>query len=104
MWPPGTRGWTAVSESPSPVLSQASWAQCTCGTCKGRRAPLLASGCPCKECQPGEGIDFGRTHGVRTATRRAELTLLLRKNDKGPLTPAEEARLDELCHQYIYGN
>lgn len=41
---------------------------------------------------------------MRTATRRAELTLLLRKNDRGELTLAEEARLDELCQRYIYGD
>jgi hypothetical protein len=64
----------------------------------------LRDGCPCKECQPGPGIDFDRGAGVRTATRRAELRLLLKKNDEGLLTPAEEDRLDELCHQYLYGN
>ena len=93
-----------MPEAPSPVLSVASWAQCSCTRCAARRALLHASGCPCKECQPGPGIDYGRGIGVRTATRRAELTLLLRKNDRAELTPAEENRLDDLCQQYIYGD
>lgn len=94
-----------MPEAPSPVLSRTSWAQCQCERCAARRlAKSLLSGCPCKECQPGPGIDYGRGTGARTATRRAELTLLLRKNDRGELTPAEENRLDDLCQQYIYGD
>lgn len=93
-----------MSETSSPALSAASWAQCSCTRCAARRARLHASGCPCKECQPGPGIDYDRGIGVRTATRRAEMRLLLKKNDQGTLTPAEETRLDELCHQYLYGN
>lgn len=94
-----------MSETSSPARPAWGPAYCTSSCCAARRAQLEhPDGCPCKECQPGDGIDFGRKHGVRTATRRAELTLLLRKNDRGALTPAEEARLDELCQQYIYGD
>jgi hypothetical protein len=93
-----------MPEQPSPVLEETTWAQCTCKRCVRRRVERsLADGCPCKECQPGSGIDFDRGAGVRTATRRAELKLLLKKNDAGALTPAEEERLDYLCHDYIYG-
>jgi hypothetical protein len=92
-----------MPEQPSPVLEGVSWAQCLCPPCKARRAERShAPGCPCKECQPGEGIDFDRGHGVRTATRRAEMRLLLKKNDQGNLTPAEADRLDELCHLYLH--
>jgi hypothetical protein len=94
-----------MPEQPSPVLESPAWSQCTCKRCKDRRlAAKLLAGCPCKQCQPGDGIDFDRGAGVRTATRRAEMRLLLKKNDAGTLTPAEEDRLDYLCHDYIYGN
>lgn len=78
-----------------------SWAQCTCLQCRVRRVELrLSGGCPCKECQPGEGIDFGRSHGAKTRARNAELAVLLAKPS---LTPEEEVRLDELCHSYLFG-
>lgn len=93
-----------MSETVSPVPAVLPWAQCTCERCTRLRAERsLADGCPCKECQPGPGIDFDHGAGVRTATRRAEMRLLLKKNDAGTLTPAEEDRLDYLCHDYIYG-
>jgi len=94
-----------MPELPSPARPAWGPSYCTSPCCAERRAKLeCPEDCICKECQPGPGIDFDGRVGVRTATRRAELRLLLKKNDQGRLTLAEEARLDELCHQYVFGN
>ena len=89
----------------SESLAEVSWAQCTCKRCEARRREReAASGCPCPECQPGPGIDYIGNGRVRTATRRAEMALLLKKSDRGTLTDAETQRLDGLLHDYLHGN
>lgn len=94
-----------MSETSSPVLPDTSWAQCTCPRCERRRASLsLASGCPCDECQPGEGIDFAKHLSARSHKTRKRMKILLEKNDRGTLTPDEEIELDHVCHDYLFGN
>lgn len=93
-----------MAEAPAPVLSATSWAQCTCKPCETRRrVKQLLSGCPCKECQPGDGIDYARHLSARRYQMRKRLTVLLEKNDRGALTPAEETELDSLCSGYLFG-
>lgn len=93
-----------TSESPSPVLSHTSWAQCTCKRCTARRrVKALLDGCPCKQCQPGPGLDFSWKLSQRGRTQRLRLKVLLAKNDRGELTPDEETELDGMCHDYLFG-
>lgn len=94
-----------MAETSAPARSGTSWAQCTCDRCETRRrVKRLAAGCPCKECQPGEGIDFAKHLSVRRQRDRLRLKELLEKNDRGVLTPAEEAELDDVCSSYLFGN
>lgn len=94
-----------MPETSSPGLAEVSWAQCQCKPCKVRRQEKSrAPGCPCAECQPGPGIDYVGNGRVRTATRRAEMQLLLRKSARDELTDAEADRLDGLLHEYLHGN
>lgn len=60
--------------------------------------------CPCKECQPGPGVDHSARLGARSRYRRQRLKVLLEKNDTGGLDPAEETELDDLCHTYLFGD
>jgi hypothetical protein len=91
-----------MPEQPSPVLDGVSWAQCACKPCKVRRTKENhAAGCPCKECQPGEGIDYGLNRNNRARVRRERMQALLRRDD---LNTDEEQELDELLHLYIHSS
>jgi len=70
---------------------------CGCGC----RPAGCADGCPCKECQPGPGIDF-RTEQIETASRRRKrMQALLRRGDD--LTTVEQLELDDLLSVMIHG-
>jgi hypothetical protein len=89
-----------MPEQPSPVLTGVSWAQCTCKPCKARRAKERPEpGCSCKECQPGEGVDYGLNRNNRAKVRRERLKVLLQRED---LNKTEEQELDDLLHLYIH--
>ena len=91
-----------MAETSSPALEGATWAQCTCKTCAARRQQDSPEpGCPCKECQPGSGIDYGAIRHNVTRRRQARMRVLLQRD---PLTPAEERELDDLLHIYLYSN
>lgn len=71
------------------------WNLCDCGC----RPAGCAPGCPCRECQPGEGIKFrGRNRSLDRA-RQARLTHLLMLENP---TPEQEAEADTLLHRFIY--
>lgn len=69
---------------------------CGCGC---RPAAALSPGCPCKECQPGPGIDHGAWSSSKEKQRRARLSHLLRLEE---LTEAEAGELDGLLHWTIH--
>lgn len=71
---------------------------CGCGC----RPPDVAEpGCPCKECQPGPGVDHEAKRYKVTVMRRKRMQYLLVKD---PLTPDEAEELDGLLHLYLHEN
>lgn len=78
-------------------MSAPAWLAAPCGC--GCRPEGLEPGCPCPECQPGDGIDHEASQGIRerlTRTRMKELLL------KEPLSPEEAEELDGLLHWHIH--
>lgn len=73
-------------------------AQCGCG-CRPESA--TEPGCPCKECQPGPGIDHEGNQGFKERHRRERLRYLLAK-DTDLLTDSEVEELDGLLHWTIH--
>jgi hypothetical protein len=85
-------------------------APCGCGC----RPAGCEPGCPCKQCQPGPGIDFrtGRRSswdpentawGARRsedAQARSRMVLLLERTH---LDPLEQEELDGLLTRYVHG-
>lgn len=80
-------------------MSAPAWlaAQCGCGCRPADAAP----GCPCKECQPGPGIDHMAGRGAKARARNDRLRDLLHRPEED-LTEAETAELDGLLHWYIH--
>lgn len=72
---------------------------CGCGC---RPAAARAPGCPCKECQPGPGIDHERRRHNTVAVRRERLRELLSKQDFRTLTAEEDQELEGLLHLYLH--
>jgi hypothetical protein len=82
------------------ALQEVSWAQCGCKPCAARRRKQgHRPGCPCPECQPGLGIDYGLNRNNRAKARRERMKDLLQRD---LLSPAEEQELEELLHLYTY--
>ncbi len=87
-------------------------AHCSCGC---RKAEATADGCPCKECQPGPGIDYPALRAVRngdigrslspfSGMRARDRTRMNHLLEKDPLTKDEEAELDGLLNVYLHSN
>lgn len=75
----------------------AEWRSAQCG-CGCRPVEATDPGCPCAECQPGEGLSYGHRHNVQVSDRLRMRVLLQRRL----LTPDEEAELDGLLAAYIH--
>ena len=87
-----------MAETASPDLEGPTWAQCTCPRCEARREQESPEpGCPCKECQPGPGLNFESIRWNRVKNRQARLRALLQKDE---LTRREQDELDMLLHLY----
>ena len=72
---------------------------CGCGC----RPAGCAPGCPCKECQPGPGIDYLSRHQGRRRTSRARINHLLRIPD-ADMTGAERDELEDLLTRLVHGS
>lgn len=71
---------------------------CGCGC---RPPGATEQGCPCRECQPGPGVDHTAKRRKVTVMRRGRMQYLLAKD---PLTADEAEELDGLLHLYIHEN
>lgn len=91
--PPEAEGGPAVS-----AQLALEWHLCGCGCRKETCAP----GCPCRECQPGPGIDYGHRRRAVFRSYRRRMDELLRRGDT--LSPAEAEELDQLLLWYLHGS
>lgn len=71
------------------------WNQCGCGC---RPADTHGTGCPCRECQPGGGIDHLAQYNRRSRRHTNRMQELLQRHF---LTPAETAELDALLEAFV---
>lgn len=86
-----------MAERPSAVRVKVAWpyAACRCPQCVSRTL-ALGTVCPCKECQPGPGLDM---HRVRIDRNRRTAEKVRRRNrlsellGKDRLTDEEDAEL-----------
>jgi hypothetical protein len=77
-----------------------SWGSAHCG-CGCRPSDAHQSGCGCKECQPGPGIDhLGNRHRFTTG-RKIRMNALLAK-EYDDLTMLEQSELDDLIQIYLH--
>lgn len=88
-----------MASSTSPARPAWGPSYCTSRCCYPRRIKLEdPDGCACKECQPGDGIDFGSERWNKIQKRRTRLRVLLQRE---VLTQREQDELDELLHLYV---
>lgn len=71
---------------------------CGCGC----RPAGCAPGCPCRECQPGPGIDHIARYRERRPARRTRLNRLLRMPEES-MTDAERDELENLLDGLVHG-
>lgn len=72
------------------------YSPCRCG-CQ----PLVLTGCGCKECGPGRGIDHEGNSRRLSVGRKIRMNALLAR-DFEKLSPLEKAELDDLLGLYLY--
>lgn len=73
------------------------WFRCGCPRCTAHDPET----CPCPECQPGPGIDYGAVQDRLTASRRTRMNALLRVPYED-LRPGERRELDDLLAIYLH--
>jgi hypothetical protein len=97
--PPGS---APEAERPVSAPTREAWgpSACGCADCAPRLRRAEAPGCPCRQGQPGPGINFLGSYSLRSRMRTQRIDTLLRKKE---LTPQEEAELDDLLHSIIHG-
>lgn len=73
------------------------WLPATCG-CGCRPRGLLADGCPCRECQPGQGLHKPSEQQAAERKKETRMMLLLHRTF---LSLEEQDELDVLLDWYI---
>ena len=93
-------------------MADIAYAPCRCG-CRDKSA--TTTGCPCRQCQPGPGIDYqarrtvrnadiGRSLRPRTGMSTRDRTRMNHLLEKDPLSKDDEAELDQILNIYLHSN
>lgn len=81
-------------------MTATAWHVCGCG-CRPQHTE--GPGCPCRQCQPGPGIDFPGQRRSRLRQSRGRMQYLLAQ-DFDRLSVPEQQELDQLLEMYLHGN